>query len=83
VQRGYRGHVRIEDAVAVTEPSLLRWELAPLANPKPSAGQFYLAQAQRKRIGGAEGRATGGELGLGRRHRGPGPLHRWPQVLQA
>jgi CRISPR/Cas system CSM-associated protein Csm3 (group 7 of RAMP superfamily) len=44
-QQAYRGHVRVEDAEVVgdPEPELMLWDLAPLASPKPSAGQFYLA----------------------------------------
>jgi CRISPR/Cas system CSM-associated protein Csm3 (group 7 of RAMP superfamily) len=44
VQQAYRGHVRVEDAEVVgdSSPGLVQWELAPLASPKPSAGQFYL-----------------------------------------
>jgi hypothetical protein len=41
-QLSYRGHVRVEDAIAVGDVEPLEWELAPLASPKPSAGQFYL-----------------------------------------
>lgn len=44
-QLSYRGHVRFEDAVAADEVSPLSWDLAPLASPKPSAGQFYLDNA--------------------------------------
>jgi CRISPR-associated protein (TIGR03986 family) len=47
-QRSYRGHVRFEDAVAVGDQPAGGWRdvwpLAPLASPKPSAGQFYLRQ---------------------------------------
>ncbi len=41
-QRSYRGHVRVEDAVATGEVTPLPWALAPLSSPRPSAGQFYL-----------------------------------------
>lgn len=41
-QSSYRGHVRIDDAVAVGDVATMRWELAPLSAPRPSAGQFYL-----------------------------------------
>jgi CRISPR-associated protein (TIGR03986 family) len=42
VQRGYRGHIRIDDLLAAGPVEAIKWELAPLAAPKPSAGQFYL-----------------------------------------
>lgn len=42
VQRGYRGHVRIDDLLTTAPVQAISWELAPLASPKPSAGQFYL-----------------------------------------
>jgi CRISPR/Cas system CSM-associated protein Csm3 (group 7 of RAMP superfamily) len=42
-QQSYRGHVRIEDLIAIGPPvQPITWKLAPLASPKPSAGQFYL-----------------------------------------
>jgi hypothetical protein len=44
-QRSYRGHVRVEDAVATGEVTPLEWDLAPLSSPRPSAGQFYLDNA--------------------------------------
>ncbi|HSV64356.1 MAG TPA: TIGR03986 family CRISPR-associated RAMP protein [Mycobacteriales bacterium] len=47
VQNAYRGHVRVDDAVADGEPATRTWELAPLATPKPSAGQFYLHHSDR------------------------------------
>lgn len=46
VQNSYRGHVRIDDLLAVGEVEPVPWELAPLASPKPSAGQFYLDNKQ-------------------------------------
>jgi CRISPR-associated protein (TIGR03986 family) len=41
-QDSYRGHVRISDAVAVTGTEPERIRLAPLGQPRPGAGQFYL-----------------------------------------
>lgn len=41
-QRSYAGHVRFVDAVADEEPEILDYKRAPLATPKPTAGQFYL-----------------------------------------
>jgi CRISPR-associated protein (TIGR03986 family) len=41
-QDSYRGHVRIDDLVADGDVQPVTWHLAPLAAPKPSAGQFYL-----------------------------------------
>lgn len=42
VQHSYRGHVRIDDLLATGPVAPITWELAPLASPKPGAGQFYL-----------------------------------------
>jgi CRISPR-associated protein (TIGR03986 family) len=42
VQNSYRGHVRIDDLLAVGDVKPITWQLAPLASPRPSAGQFYL-----------------------------------------
>lgn len=42
VQHSYRGHIRIDDLLARSHVEPIRWQLAPLASPKPSAGQFYL-----------------------------------------
>lgn len=42
VQSSYQGHVRIDDLIADGDVHQLEWHLAPLANPKPGAGQFYL-----------------------------------------
>jgi hypothetical protein len=42
VQNSYRGHVRVDDLLAAGEVQPLAWHLAPLASPRPSAGQFYL-----------------------------------------
>jgi len=42
VQNSYRGHVRVDDLLAAGEVVPLSWHLAPLASPRPSAGQFYL-----------------------------------------
>jgi CRISPR/Cas system CSM-associated protein Csm3 (group 7 of RAMP superfamily) len=50
VQRSYRGHIRIDDLLAVGPVSPVDWRLAPLASPKPSAGQFYLADPKGNRI---------------------------------
>jgi CRISPR-associated protein (TIGR03986 family) len=44
VQNSYRGHVRVDDLLAAGDVEPLRWHLAPLASPRPSAGQFYLSQ---------------------------------------
>jgi len=41
-QHSYRGHVRIDDLLATGPVQKITWRLAPLASPKPSAGQFYL-----------------------------------------
>lgn len=40
-QDAYQGHVRVGDAIAV-EASIETVRLAPLGNPRPGAGQFYL-----------------------------------------
>lgn len=54
VQSSYRGHVRFDDLLAdeavnpVVNP--VQWDLAPLASPKPSAGQFYLDNRQRPKL---------------------------------
>lgn len=45
-QNSYRGHVRIDDLLAVKTVEPKNWELAPLASPKPSAGQFYLDNSE-------------------------------------
>jgi hypothetical protein len=53
VQHGYRGHVRIDDLLATASVQPIEWRLAPLASPKPGAGQFYLdntAVPDRERI---------------------------------
>jgi hypothetical protein len=42
VQHSYRGHIRMDDLVADGDVQPVTWHLAPLASPKPSAGQFYL-----------------------------------------
>jgi CRISPR-associated protein (TIGR03986 family) len=43
VQESYRGHIRIGDLIADEKDFRpLTWKLAPLATPRPSAGQFYL-----------------------------------------
>jgi hypothetical protein len=42
VQNSYRGHVRIDDLLAQVRVEPVTWKLAPLASPRPSAGQFYL-----------------------------------------
>jgi hypothetical protein len=41
-QRSYRGHVRVNDLLAKDMFDPIEWQLAPLAAPRPSAGQFYL-----------------------------------------
>jgi hypothetical protein len=41
-QRSYRGHVRVDDLLVRGAFDPAEWELAPLAAPRPSAGQFYL-----------------------------------------
>ncbi len=41
-QRSYRGHVRVDDLLAAAAFEPVAWHLAPLAAPRPSAGQFYL-----------------------------------------
>jgi CRISPR-associated protein (TIGR03986 family) len=40
-QQAYAGHVRVGDAIA-TKPARSQVRLAPLAAPRPGAGQFYL-----------------------------------------
>lgn len=42
VQNAYRGHVRVDDMLAEGHVEPVCWDLAPLASPKPGAGQFYL-----------------------------------------
>jgi CRISPR-associated protein (TIGR03986 family) len=42
VQNSYRGHVRVDDLLAKGQVKSIPWKLAPLASPRPSAGQFYL-----------------------------------------
>jgi hypothetical protein len=42
VQHAYRGHVRVDDLLATGPVEAVDWKLAPLASPKPGAGQFYL-----------------------------------------
>jgi len=42
VQNSYRGHVRIDDLLAQGRVEPVTWKLAPLASPRPGAGQFYL-----------------------------------------
>ncbi|HUY47570.1 MAG TPA: hypothetical protein VMV92_17855 [Streptosporangiaceae bacterium] len=52
-QSSYRGHVRVDDLLTAAPFEPVPWHLAPLAAPKPSAGQFYLdnsAVPQRKRL---------------------------------
>lgn len=44
-QNSYRGHVRVDDAEAVGMPALQTMNRAPLAEPRPTAGQFYLDNA--------------------------------------
>lgn len=58
VQNSYRGHVRIDDLVAVGEVTPLTWHLAPLGSPRPSAGQFYLNNTGRPRVAGKDARAA-------------------------
>lgn len=41
-QNSYRGHVRFADALADHPVHKERFRRAPLASPKPTAGQFYL-----------------------------------------
>ncbi|ROO59621.1 CRISPR-associated protein (TIGR03986 family) [Micromonospora sp. Llam0] len=41
-QRAYAGHVRFGDAVSAAPVPLTRIRRAPLGNPRPGAGQFYL-----------------------------------------
>ncbi|HET9894379.1 MAG TPA: RAMP superfamily CRISPR-associated protein [Streptosporangiaceae bacterium] len=48
-QKSYRGHVRIDDLLAEEAFTPQEWHLAPLEAPKPSAGQFYLDNANRQR----------------------------------
>lgn len=58
VQNSYRGHVRIDDLVAVGDVAPLTWHLAPLASPRPSAGQFYLDNTGRPRVARKDTRAA-------------------------
>jgi CRISPR-associated protein (TIGR03986 family) len=58
VQNSYRGHVRIDDLVAVGTVVPLTWHLAPLASPRPSAGQFYLDNTGRPRVARKDTRAA-------------------------
>lgn len=48
VQNSYRGHVRVDDMLAEGHVEPVRWDLAPLASPKPGAGQFYLDNTGRR-----------------------------------
>ncbi|MBO0803835.1 MAG: TIGR03986 family CRISPR-associated RAMP protein [Nocardiopsaceae bacterium] len=50
VQNSYRGHVRFDDLRAQGDVQPVQWNLAPLASPKPSAGQFYLDNRQRGKL---------------------------------
>lgn len=67
VQNSYRGHVRIDDLLAEGDVTPVIWDLAPLASPKPSAGQFYLSHASGASRRVAEGNtpptATWGSVG--------------------
>lgn len=70
VQNSYRGHVRIDDLLARADVQPIRWQLAPLASPRPSAGQFYLDNStvpDRKRIADRDTRpaATWGSVADG------------------
>jgi CRISPR/Cas system CSM-associated protein Csm3 (group 7 of RAMP superfamily) len=77
-QFSYRGHVRIDDLLAAGPVDPVSWELAPLASPKPGAGQFYLdnaavpasARIARK---DTEPAATWGSI-ADQQQRGPRPL---------
>jgi CRISPR-associated protein (TIGR03986 family) len=58
-QQSYRGHVRVDDLLAQAAFEPLPWHLAPLAAPKPSAGQFYLdntAVPARQQLAGKDDR---------------------------
>jgi hypothetical protein len=48
VQNSYRGHVRVDDMLAEGHVEPVWWDLAPLASPKPGAGQFYLDNRGRR-----------------------------------
>ncbi|MGH3283643.1 MAG: RAMP superfamily CRISPR-associated protein [Streptosporangiaceae bacterium] len=48
VQNSYRGHVRVDDLLAEGQVEPVWWDLAPLASPKPGAGQFYLDNSGRR-----------------------------------
>lgn len=48
-QRSYRGHVRFSDALPVGQVSTRSVHLAPLGEPRPGAGQFYLESPQGQR----------------------------------
>lgn len=50
VQNSYRGHVRIDDLLAEGDVYPIQWDLAPLASPKPGAGQFYLDNRNRREL---------------------------------
>lgn len=67
VQSSYRGHVRIADLLAEGTVEPLSWDLAPLASPKPGAGQFYLTHktGSSRQIAGKNDRptATWGSVG--------------------
>ncbi|MFC0438070.1 hypothetical protein [Kutzneria buriramensis] len=46
LQRGYRGHVRVGDAVAAPGTGTIEVTLPPASSPRPGAGQFYLANSR-------------------------------------
>lgn len=64
VQNSYRGHVRVDDMLAGGQVEPIWWDLAPLASPKPGAGQFYLDNRGRPQAAGKNDRpaATWGSV---------------------
>jgi hypothetical protein len=67
VQNSYRGHVRVDDMLAAGPVDPVWWDLAPLASPKPGAGQFYLDNTGRRQAADKNGRpaATWGSVADG------------------
>lgn len=52
-QQAYRGHVRFSDALPVGEVGFEVYALAPLAAPRPGAGQMYLQHTEQQLEGKA------------------------------
>ncbi|GGL05094.1 TIGR03986 family type III CRISPR-associated RAMP protein [Mangrovihabitans endophyticus] len=65
-QFSYRGHVRVQDAIAAEDARIEQVRLAPMGAPRPGAGQFYL------RTGGPGGKGRPQMAGEHER-----PLREW------